>query len=195
MSYQITQFYYPPRQIYLNSKFSNSTPDPIKNNRCYFSIKSIVIPAAYDNILVSIDDAQIPVSFYAINETNNTINIGFYADNMGNLDPDIYKNSRNYRDPGLSISLYMITYIIPVGNYDAYTLSNTLTTIVNNVWDISSNYMPTSIYLVICTYDAGVNKFIFDTKITANSNEYLLSKGLWVSFPLGTFGASGCMGI
>jgi hypothetical protein len=35
-----------------------------------------------------------------------------------------------------------------------------------------------------------VNKFTFDTIIIANSNEFSLSKGLWVSFPLGTFGAS-----
>jgi hypothetical protein len=164
MSYSITQFFYPPRQIYLNSKFATSTPDPIKNNRCYFAIESILIPTAYDNILVSIDDAQIPVSFYAINETNNTINIGFYADDFFTvLDPDIYKNrSRWYRDPGHSIGPYMKTYTIPVGNYDAYTLSNTLTTIVNNDWDISSNHIPTTVNF-ICTYDAGINKFTFDT--------------------------------
>lgn len=40
-NYSVSQFYYPPRQIYLNSRFATSTIDPVKNNRCLFSIETI----------------------------------------------------------------------------------------------------------------------------------------------------------
>lgn len=183
MSYLINQYFYAPRQIYLNSRFATSTPDPLKNNHCYFAIETINIPNAYDNLLVSVDDAQIPVSFYAINETNNTINIGFYSHDNSLLYPDFSLNGPNRgHDPGYYVGPYMKTYTIPAGNYDAYTLSNALTILVKN--DLILNSLNVSI---TCVYDEAVNKFIFDFRDSNTSSNY---RGLWISFPDGTFGAS-----
>lgn len=122
MSYQQTQYFYPPRQIYLNSKFASLLADTRKKNHAWFSLNHpISIPHGYNNVLVSVDDAQIPVSFYNINETNNRVRVavGSTASNYNEND-DIFT--------------------IPIGNYDAYGLSLTLKALVNDEFGSVTNY-------------------------------------------------------
>lgn len=89
----------------------------------------------YDNLLISIEDAQIPVSFYNINENNNTINfvVRMYSPLiMG--DPDFFQLT------------------IPVGNYDAYSLSLSVAKLFNDQFP----YLKMTIM-----YEIGTNKFSF----------------------------------
>ena len=153
MSFICNQFWYPPRQIYLNSRFAASIPDKSKKNHCYFSIETINIPVAYDNLLVSIDDAQIPISFYSINETNNRINI-----NMG------VGENENYTEINQD-------FTIPVGNYDAISLSVKLMQLVNNLWQQTTNFHQNVSFLI--TYDGVTNKFTF--KVMNSPTVYYLT--------------------
>jgi hypothetical protein len=108
MSYQQTQFHHPPRQIYLNSKFATLTQDSDKNSHCWFALQEpILIPRGYNNVLLSIEDAQIPISFYSISANNNTVMIRI--DGVGT------------------------TVTIPVGNYDAASLGQLLQSSINNI--------------------------------------------------------------
>jgi hypothetical protein len=108
MSYSINQFHYAQRQIYLSSKWATLTADNDFNSHCWFSLQeAIVIPRGYQNILVSVDDAQFPMSFYSVNETNNKFSI--------------FRNGVEY----------VVT--IPFGNYDAYTLCQAANDIITDL--------------------------------------------------------------
>ena len=112
MSYSITQFFHPPRLLFLNSKFATLTADSGKNNHCWFSLQeSITIPRGYNNILLAICDAQIPISFYTVNDTNNTLRLTF-IDSYSNID-------------------YSTNLTLSNGNYDAYTIAYTLQEKIN----------------------------------------------------------------
>ena len=107
MSYQITQYHFPPRQLYLNSKYATLTKDDSKNSHCWFSlVDTVIIPKDYDNLLIEVQDAQIPISFFTVNTTNNTFSATY--------------------DLGTFIDV-----VIPVGNYDAISLAITAQSQIN----------------------------------------------------------------
>ena len=94
------------------------TQDSDQNSHCWFSLQeSILIPRGYKNILLTIDDAQIPISFYSINKNNNTIII--------------------------SINGSLTNIVIPDGNYDADSLGSLLESSINL---IDSNFQVAIVY-------------------------------------------------
>jgi len=60
-------------QIHLNSKFASSYNDN-NTSDCNFSLPVIEIPSQH-SIMLSVQHAIIPYSFYNINATNNVITI------------------------------------------------------------------------------------------------------------------------
>lgn len=152
-AYSINQYYYPPRQIYLNSRFATSTVDPVKNNRCLFSIETIQMPTTYDNLLVAVDDAQIPISFTTINENNNRIFLRIVNAERGIEDyfPEDF-------DQGTSD-----WFTIPNGNYDAYKLAHVLQEKVN-LWFRTTYGNQFTRFRVM--YEIATNRFTF--KVTSS---------------------------
>ena len=149
MSYSITQFFHPPRMLYLNSKFATLTADKSKNNHCWFSLQeSITIPRGYNNVLLAVTDAQIPISFYTVNETNNIIGLTFQSFNSDfNIPTEI---------------------VIPYGNYDAYTLAYLVQEKINTYlrFNIDLLALPWTQISVGITYDIISNKYTFKPTIS-----------------------------
>lgn len=95
---------YSSREIYLNSDDATATIGD-DTSFCIFTFKSIVEVPPEVNILLSVKDAQIPVSFTNVNSNNNTF---------------IYTIGGN-----------TTTVTIDEGNYTANTLRDTLNTALN----------------------------------------------------------------
>ena len=114
---------------------------------------------------VSLIDAQIPVSFYTVNSTNNTFKVSI--------------NNGSY-----------ITYTIPIGNYNNYTLISALQLLlssftftfnsINGVLTISSTNLIFSLNLTLSNFNTllGFNKIIYN--ITTGS--------IIASYPLNLLG-------
>jgi len=117
-------------QIYLNSKYANRFNASTSDIDFYFS--PISIPSQYD-IHLSVQSAQIPYSFYNINNRNNTLN--FYRNNQPNM---------------TSVS-------IPIGNYTVTTLVSTLNTQLT-----SYNFTVTYQVITNKLLFTNTNTFIFD---------------------------------
>jgi len=104
MSYTLNTGY-PSRQIYIQSGDADHIIDGIGDRVYYFS--EILHVPTHITMLMSIVDAQIPMSYYAINTTNYTL---------------------NYTESGADK-----TYQLTAGNTDAITLKNDLTTNLDNI--------------------------------------------------------------
>ena len=116
MSYHIDQLHFPSTQVYLNSAFADAFADvPTKRSYAYFIFKEPVLnlPQAYTCIM-SLASAEIPVSYYVVNSTNN-----------------IFK----FTYGGTS---YSIT--VPPGNYSAQDMSLQLVYQVNGVFRLTTIY-------------------------------------------------------
>jgi hypothetical protein len=103
MSVNINQIHLPTRQIYLNSKYATLTEDRWKRSHCWFQFQEHVsVPKSYD-LLISLTDAVIPVSWFVINENNCNLVVSFT--NIGSM-----------------------TFTLPNGNYDATTIATLIGT-------------------------------------------------------------------
>lgn len=117
-------------QIHLNSRYATSYNDGNLSD-CNFSLPVIEIPSQH-TILISVQHAVIPYSFYNINKNNNVITIQeIVVDEIGNQTGTINN-----------------TLYISNGNYNAYQLASYLSTL------FVGNRM-------VVTYDVIRNKFIF----------------------------------
>ena len=113
-------------QIHLNSKYASKYNN--SNSDCTFNLPNIEVPIGH-HIMLSIQSATIPYSFYNIDSNNNKIYLEFQY-----LDEDI--GEEVWSD---NITIYEITH----GNYNAYQLASYLT-----------NILPLKV-----TYDSIKNKF------------------------------------
>ena len=103
MSYSINQHFIPSTMVYLNSANADTYGgDPLKRSWCYFLFKEPVvnnIPESYQ-VLVSINAAEIPCSFFVINENN--------------------------REFIFNVQGITYTIILDLGNYTAYEMATDL---------------------------------------------------------------------
>ena len=129
-------------QIHLNSKYAS-----IKNNNsfsdCTFNLPNIELPMGH-HIMLSIQNATIPYSFYNIDKTNNSIYLEFqrFDEDLGE---DVWSGQvKNYE--------------MAIGNYNAFQLASHLTQI-----------LPT----LTVTYNSITNKLRFATD-TVNDFRFTL---------------------
>ena len=101
---------YSSREIYLNSDDADRRIGD-DTSFCIFTFESLVTVPENIAILLSLKDAQIPVSFLNINDNNNTF---------------------VYQVGGVITSVSLST-----GNYTANTLRDNLNTLLNNIFTIS----------------------------------------------------------
>ena len=118
-------------QIHLNSKFASSYNN--SSSDCTFNLPNIEIPLGH-HIMLSIQNATIPYSFYNIDDNNNLICLEF-----GAIQIDERTNQRNVIWSGAN------PYHMTNGNYNAYQLANHLAQILN----------------LTVQYNSIINKFIF----------------------------------
>jgi len=107
MTHIINQTQFPSVQIHCNSSHADAYGgDPTMKSWCYFLFREPIVnlPNAYQ-FLISLNDAEIPVSYYCINSTNNVFSFS-------------YNNA-----------MYQIT--LTQGNYSAYDVAAQLTS--NNI--------------------------------------------------------------
>lgn len=105
MSVSINQYHIPSRQIYLNSKYATLIEDQSKRSHCWFQFNEpLRIPKNYD-VLISLTDAIIPVSWYVVDSTNNQFTVMF-----------------------TNVINQSYTFTLPTGNLSASTIANFLTT-------------------------------------------------------------------
>jgi hypothetical protein len=117
-------------QIHLNSKYATSYNDNTLSD-CNFSLPIIEIPSQH-SILLSVQHAVIPYSFYNINSKNNVLTI-----------QEIVVDSNGNQTSTITNTLY-----ISVGNYNAYQLASYL-----------GGFFPSNRMSV--SYDGIKNKFTF----------------------------------
>ena len=98
-------------QIHLNSKYATSIND-YTGSDCNFFLPTIEIPSQH-TIMLSVQHAMIPYSFYNINSTNNKLTIQEIVVNGSGAQIDTINN----------------TLYISVGNYNAYSLASYLGTL------------------------------------------------------------------
>jgi len=97
------------RQIYLNSK-DGILIDSNSTSKVFFHFKDILAPPLTCDMEVSVVNASIPMSFYVINNTNNTL---------------VFNTNQ--------------TYTIPVGNYNALQLANNLSSNIATFTNVQYN--------------------------------------------------------
>lgn len=101
MSLTINQTHLPSRQIYLNSKHATLIADTRKKSHCWFQFDEPVrVPKSYD-ILISLTDAVIPVSWYVVDDSTRNLTVAF----------------TNFGD---------YTFTLPKGNIDAISIATFL---------------------------------------------------------------------
>ena len=141
MTHIINQTQFPSIQIHCNSSHADAYGgDPTYKSWCYFLFREPIVnlPNAYQ-FLISLNDAEIPVSYYCINSTNNVFTFLF-----------------NYTS-------YSIT--LNEGNYSAYDVAAQLTSTniplpgdepplafsFSTIYDEKSNKM---VYKFVCLVDS-----------------------------------------
>jgi len=128
MTHIINQTQFPSVQVNLNSSHADAFGgDPSYRSWCYFLFREPIVnlPNAYQ-FLISLNDAEIPVSYYCINSTNNVFSFNY--------------NGTNYTitlTPG-NYSSYDVASQISSTNIDG--VSNTPFTL-STVYDERSNKM------------------------------------------------------
>jgi hypothetical protein len=95
------------RQVYLNSKYASYRNNGDKRSNVIFYFEEAITVPPYVDIECAIESVIMPISFYIINSTNNTLRV---------------LNNNNL----------LTLYTIPPGNYQANTLKNTLSTIMTD---------------------------------------------------------------
>lgn len=101
-------------QIYLNSNDASIFHNNSMKSHVSFFIQDL--SNAINDVIdakISIANAQIPVSYYNINNTNNIINI--------------------------SINNVITSYTFPIGNYNVYNFITAWNLLINNNWTITFN--------------------------------------------------------
>jgi len=130
-------------QIHLNSKFAS-----IYNNNslsdCTFNLPNIELPQQH-HIMLSIQNATIPYSFYNIDDTNNLIML-----------------EQKVNDVWSGLDMY---YYITKGNYNAYQLAAYLTDIL----PLYVTYNSITNKLKFIKPDTDLNDFRFSPRSTASS--------------------------
>ena len=140
MSYQINQSHFPSVQVNLNSANADAYGgNPTFKSWCYFIFREPIInlPNAYQ-FLISCNDAQIPVSYYCINSTNN-----------------LFEFNAN--------GLYCYITLTP-GNYSIYDVAAQLTT--NNI-NAQGNVNFTLLTLYSDVTNTLTFKFTFPTNVNS----------------------------
>ena len=168
MSYQINQHFFPSTQIYLNSKYADAYGDvPSKKSWCYFNFKEPIVklPMAYD-FLISLDSAEIPCSFFAVNASNNSITFNVqYTNSIGT----------SFNETS--------TTTLANGNYSAIDLASIITSKVLN----ANNY-----YYIKCSYNTTTNLFSYQVNSLNSTNcSNITSFSILAGSPNSIFGLSG----
>lgn len=94
---------YDQKQIFLNSKYASKYLNGTKKSHCVFHFEESVNYFAYEDVYMSIDHCIFPISFYIINENNNSF---------------IFNN---------------VTYNISEGNYGIQTLITEIKSYISNL--------------------------------------------------------------
>jgi hypothetical protein len=153
MSYQLTQQHIAPTQIYLNSKYADMYGgEPSFRSWCYFVFHEPVVkvPSGY-KYLISLNNAEIPNSFYNVNSMNNTFIIdAFFANGFKQI---------------------LATVTIPPGNYSCDEIENLLSNIQCQYIYYDSQDATQFIYFTLTAiYDINLNKFKFTVSDCDNAS-------------------------
>lgn len=146
-------------QIHLNSKNSNVKMNSTLNSNCSFFLKdALKIDKTTIEMRISLVNAQIPYSFYNINETNNQFNVSG------------------------------VTYNFPNGNYNVNTFISTWASVLGNSnWTITFNSLTNKLNFA-CTssfyFSDGGNSMFQIIGFGEGSTYYSTSNSLLAPFPV-----------
>ena len=146
-------------QIHLNSANANITLNQTKNSNCSFFLKNILkLDKSTIEMRVSLVNAQLPYSFYNINETNNQFNVSG------------------------------ITYNFPVGNYNVNSFISTWASVLgNNNWSITFNNITNKfnfVYTSAFYFNDGGNSMFPIMGFSLGSFLYSSNNSLLSSYPV-----------
>ena len=139
MVYTVNQYGIASKQVFLNSAQANAYGgDPSYKSYCYFYFNEPILqlPQAY-NFLLSVNTAEIPVSWYRINSSNNIF-------------------SFTVNGQTLSITLRP-------GNYNAFQIADMLRIPDNGTFQLYTTYDSTTNKMFFSFYFHGINNLVYMT--------------------------------
>lgn len=123
----------PPRiqsqEIYLDSQYASATVNTSKRNDCYFFFAvPIIVPQDYD-IVLRIDNFTCPISFFAVNDTNNTLvtSTGTYTLTEGNYNALTLRAELQSQMIGYTVSYDASTNKMRISYSSPFTFMSTST--------------------------------------------------------------------
>ena len=171
----MTQYICDSKQISLNSSSATITNSPY-NSQCTFNINGAL---KYDKDIlynqISVIHAQIPVSYYICNYTNNTLNtsVGNFTLTRGNYNANSFKTMLlGILGAGWGMSLNTITGVFTITYSSDFTIYSTSTCQKLLGLGTSQNYSSTSSSL-LCPYPCnfvGISKLKIKSNLVVSEN-------------------------